>query len=105
MANYFEDNKSLEFQLHHPLMRRIVELKERGFTQTDGTAYAPKDYDDAIDSYARVLDIVGEICGDVLAPNAERVDEEGPQVARRRTMRRWPRRGSTGCLCRESTVG
>jgi acyl-coA dehydrogenase len=80
MANYFEDNKSLEFQLHHPLMRRIVELKERGFTQTDGTAYAPKDYDDAIDSYARVLDIVGEICGDVLAPNAERVDEEGPQV-------------------------
>ena len=30
MANFFSDNKDLQFQLQHPLMRKIVELKERG---------------------------------------------------------------------------
>ncbi len=80
MANYFDDNKALEFQLSHPMMARIVELKEQNFADKDKSAYAPKDVEDAVDSYTRVLDIVGEICGDILAPNAERVDAEGPQV-------------------------
>ncbi len=38
------------------------------------------DYEDAIDSYQRVLEIVGEVSGDIIAPNAERIDAEGPQV-------------------------
>ena len=80
MANFFEDNKSLSFQLDHPLMQRIVELKEQGFTSDRNSAYAPQDYADALENYKQVLGIVGEICADVLAPNAERVDAEGPTV-------------------------
>jgi len=80
MANFFEDNQSLNFQLDHPLMRRIVELKERGFSDDRTEAYAPQDFEDAVENYRQVLGIVGEICGDVLAVNAERVDAEGPTV-------------------------
>ena len=61
-------------------MRRIVELKERGFAEKDLYDYAPQDFDDAMDSYRRVLEIAGEVCGDVIAPNAEEVDHEGPRV-------------------------
>jgi len=80
MANFFEDNPSLLFQLDHPLMQRIVELKEDHFSGENREAYAPQDYADALENYRQVLGIVGEICGDVLAANAERVDAEGPTV-------------------------
>ena len=55
MANFFEDNKSLSFQLDHPLMQRIVELKEKGFTSDRDSAYAPQDYADALENYRQVL--------------------------------------------------
>lgn len=81
MANFYTDNPSLRHHLHHPLMKRIVELKERGFADKDKYDYAPQDYEDAMDSYEKVLEIVGEICGEIIAPNAEDVDHEGPSVA------------------------
>ena len=80
MANFFSDNKDLQFHLQHPMMRKIVELKERGFAEKDLYDHAPQDFDDAMDSYRRVLEIAGEVCGDVIAPNAEGVDHEGPRV-------------------------
>ncbi len=80
MANFFSDNKDLQFHLEHPLMKRIVELKERGFTEKDNYDYAPADFEDAMDNFRRVLEICGEICGEVIAPNAEDVDTEGPKV-------------------------
>ena len=81
MANFYTDNPSLRHHLHHPLMKRIVELKERGFADKDSYDYAPIDFEDAMDSYEKVLEIVGEICGEIIAPNAEGVDHEGPSVA------------------------
>lgn len=81
MANFYLDNPSLKHHLHHPLMERIVELKERGFADKYKYDYAPQDFEDAMDSYEKVLEIVGEICGDIIAPNAESVDHEGPSVA------------------------
>lgn len=80
MANFYTDNPSLKHHLHHPLMRRIVELKERNYADKDKFDYAPVDFEDAMDSYEKVLDIVGEICGNTIAPNAESVDQEGPSV-------------------------
>ena len=80
MANFFSDNKDLQFHLGHPMMRKIVELKERGFAEKDLYDFAPQDFEDAMDSYRRVLEIAGEICGEVIAPNAEGVDHEGPRV-------------------------
>ncbi len=80
MANFFSDNKDLKFYLSHPLMKRIVELKERNFAEKDAYDYAPQNVEDALDSYRRVLEITGEVCGDVIAENAESVDHEGPRV-------------------------
>ena len=80
MANFFSDNKDLQFHLGHPMMRKIVELKERGFAEKDLYDFAPQDFEDAMDSYRRVLEIAGEVCGEVIAPNAEGVDHEGPRV-------------------------
>ena len=80
MANFFLDNKDIQFQLRHPLMRKIVELKERGFAEKDKYDYAPKNFDDAMDNYLRVMTITGEVAADVVAPNAEGVDLEKPHV-------------------------
>ena len=62
------------------MMKRIIELKERNFADANVYDYAPQDADDALDSYRRVLEIVGDVCGEVIAANAESVDHEGPRV-------------------------
>ena len=80
MANFYLDNKDLQYHLSHPLMKRIIELKERNFADANVYDYAPQDAEDALDSYRRVLEIVGDVCGEVIAPNAEGVDHEGPRV-------------------------
>ena len=80
MANFFLDNKDLKYHLSHPLMRKIVELKERNFAEKDLYDYAPQNFEDAMDSYERVMEIIGGVCADVIAPNAEGVDHEGPHV-------------------------
>ncbi len=78
MANFYTDNKALQYHLRHPLMKEIVALREREYTQSEKFDYAPLDFEDAMDSYERVLDIIGEVCGDIIAPNAKDVDLEGP---------------------------
>jgi alkylation response protein AidB-like acyl-CoA dehydrogenase len=81
MANFYLDTPELKHHLSHPLMKRIVELKERNYVDKDTCDYAPFDFEDAMDSYDKVLEIVGEICGEIVAPHAEDVDHEGPSVA------------------------
>ena len=80
MANFYLDNKDLQYHLSHPLMKRIIELKERNFADAKEYDYAPQNVEDALDSYRRVLEIVGDVCGEVIAANAESVDHEGPRV-------------------------
>ena len=80
MANFYNDNPALKHHLTHPLMRKIVELKERNFTDAEKYDYAPFDFEDAMDSYEKVLEIAGEISGEIVAQNAEDVDHEGPHV-------------------------
>ncbi len=80
MANFFLDNPDLKFHLSHPLMQKIVALRERNFENKDKFDYAPVDFEDAMDNYEKVLEIVGDICGEIIAPNAEEVDAEGPKV-------------------------
>ena len=77
MANFYTDSPELKHYLNHPLMKRIVELREHYFAEKDKYTYAPQDHEDAMDNYDKVLEIVGEICGDIIAPNAEGVDHEG----------------------------
>lgn len=80
MANFYTDNPDLKFHLAHPLMQRIVALKENNFKERNEYEFAPKDFEDAMDSYNQVLEIIGEICGDIVAQNAESVDHEGPTL-------------------------
>ena len=77
MANFYNDNPDLRHHLSHPMMKKIVELKERNFSDAEKFDYAPLNYNDAMDNYERVLQIVGDICGDIIAPNAEAVDHQG----------------------------
>ncbi|MCM1521394.1 MAG: acyl-CoA dehydrogenase family protein [Muribaculaceae bacterium] len=86
MANFYTDNPDLKHHLTHPLMEKIVALKERNYTDAEKFDYAPLDYADAQDSYDKVLQVVGEICGDVIAPNAEDVDHQGPHVENNRVV-------------------
>lgn len=80
MANYYSDHPQLRFYLDNPLMKRIVELKERGYSESKKYEDAPVDYEDAIDSYDRLLKIAGDIAANVIAPNSESVDLEGPHL-------------------------
>jgi alkylation response protein AidB-like acyl-CoA dehydrogenase len=61
-------------------MQKIIRLKEKDFTEKDTYDYAPIDFEDAIDGYEKVLEIVGDISGNIVDPNAEDVDKEGPKI-------------------------
>lgn len=80
MANYYTDHPEIEFHLDHPLMKRIVELKEKGYADKDQFADAPVCYEDAIENYKRVLDITGDVVANIIEPNSESVDLEGPHL-------------------------
>lgn len=80
MANYYTDHPEFDFYLNHPEMKRVVELKERNFEDKDKYEDAPVDFDDAIENYKRVLDITGDIAANILEPNSEEVDLEGPHL-------------------------
>lgn len=86
MANFFLDNKDIQFHLDHPLMKKIVELKEQGFRDKATYDYAPVDFEDAIDSYRKVLEIVGDVAANTIAVNADSVDKEGPRVENDRVI-------------------
>ena len=80
MANFYSDNKALRFHLEHPLMQKIVKLKEDNFAEKNTYDYAPQDFDDALDSYDKIMEIVGDISANLLSPLAESVDHEGPKI-------------------------
>ncbi len=80
MGNFFTDNEALKFHLQHPTMSKCVKLKENNYADKGKYDYAPADFEDALDSYEKVMEIIGEICADVIAPNAESVDHDGPQL-------------------------
>ena len=80
MANYYSDHPEIGFHLNHPLMQRIVELKERNYEDAKTYDDAPVDYEDAIENYKQVLDITGDVAANIIAPNSESVDLEGPHL-------------------------
>ena len=86
MANYYSDHPELEFHLSHPLMKRVVELKEKGYADAKQFDDAPVDYEDAIENYKQILDITGDIAANVIEPNSEDVDLEGPHLENKRMI-------------------
>ncbi|MBR1519436.1 MAG: acyl-CoA dehydrogenase family protein [Prevotella sp.] len=80
MANYFSDHPEIGFHLNHPLMKRIVDLKEKGYEDKDKFEDAPVDYQDAIENYKQILEITGDVAANIIEPNSESVDLEGPHL-------------------------
>ena len=80
MANYYSDHPEIEFHLNHPLLKRVVDLKERNYAEKDQFEDAPVNYEDAIENYKRLLDITGDVAGNIIEPNSESVDQEGPHL-------------------------
>lgn len=80
MANYYTDHPEIEFHLNHPLMKRVVDLKERNYVEKDQFEDAPVNYEDAIENYKRLLNITGDVAANIIEPNSEDVDLEGPHL-------------------------
>lgn len=80
------DAKKLQYYLDSPLMKRIVELKERDFADKDKFDYAPVSYDDAIENYKRIVEITDEVAKNIIEPNSESVDLEGPHLENNRMI-------------------
>lgn len=86
MSNFYTDNPALKHHLTHPMMEKIVALKERNYTDAEKFDYAPFNFADAMDNYDKVLEIVGEVCGEHIAARAEDVDHQGPHVENGRVI-------------------
>ena len=79
MANYFSDNEDLQFLFDHLDLAELARIQEDDFDRTDGNScdYAPSNAEEAVENYRHILDIVGQVAGDRIAPNAEQIDREG----------------------------
>ena len=86
MANYYSDHPEIAFHLNHPLMERIVELKEKNYEDKAKFEDAPVDYNDAIENYKQILDITGDVAANIIEPNSESGDLEGPHRANGRRI-------------------
>jgi len=80
LPNYYRDNADLLFHFNSMDLSRVIELKEDGFSEKDLYPDAPEDPEDALDNYQRVLDIVGDIAGDYIAPRAAAIDHTGAML-------------------------
>ncbi len=105
MANFYTDTPQFRHHLQHPLMKRIVELKERNYADKEKYDYAPMDFEDAMDSYDKVLEVVGEICADIIEPNAEEVDHSGPTVENGRVTYAAPTQQNLDALNKAELMG
>ena len=84
--NYYSDNESLKFYLQHPDIEKIATLRENNFEEAGQYPDAPANVQEAVEGYQHVMDLIGEIAGEVIAPNAAEVDAEGPQVVNGRVV-------------------
>ncbi len=66
--------------MKHLNLDEVVKLYEGDFTEKDKYSYAPENIEDAVDNYDRVLDMLGKLCAEFIAPRAEGVDREGASL-------------------------
>ncbi|MFH1119241.1 MAG: acyl-CoA dehydrogenase family protein [Bacteroidota bacterium] len=105
MENFYNDNPHLKFHLTHPLMEKIVKLKESDYTDKEKYDFAPLDFEDAIDNYEKIMEIIGEISGEIIGPNAESVDKEGPELINNEVVYARGTRQNYDALVKAGLVG
>ncbi len=76
MGNFFLDNQDIQFLFSHLDLQELAHVQER-FAENGDADYVPIDPQDTVDGYHRILEIVGQVAADTIAPNAEQVDREG----------------------------
>ena len=77
MPNFYKENDDIQFHFKNLDLDWIIDLKENNFADKNKFNYAPKSKADAMDSYDRILNIVGDISGNIVEPLAAETDEEG----------------------------
>jgi alkylation response protein AidB-like acyl-CoA dehydrogenase len=77
MANFYKDNNDIQFLFRHIDLGKLAEICEENFKFASEFEYAPGTSEEAILNYDMVLDSMGQLCGDFIAPRAEDVDREG----------------------------
>jgi alkylation response protein AidB-like acyl-CoA dehydrogenase len=79
VANYFLDNEDIQFLFNYLDLAELASIQEDGFVHAGNgeSDYAPQDEADAVDNYRRILTILGQVAGDMIARNAEQIDREG----------------------------
>ena len=77
MPNYFTDNSDLQFHFNNLDLKEVINIAEEGFEQSKKYNYAPIDYEDSIENYRKVLEVLGDITGNYIAERAADVDHEG----------------------------
>ena len=84
--NNYSDNESLKFYLQQPDIEKIATLRENNFEEAGQYPDAPANAQEAVEGYENVMELIGEISGDVIAPNAADVDAQGPTVVNGRVV-------------------
>jgi len=77
MANFFTDNEDIQFLFQHMDLARVAALKEEGFRYAQSFDCAPADAAEAVDNYRRILEVIGAIAGERVAPTAAETDTVG----------------------------
>ena len=80
MPNFFTDNSDIQFHFKNLDLKDIVDITEDNYEQAKEFNYAPVNYEDAIENYRKVLEVVGDMAGNFIAPRAPDVDHEGAQL-------------------------
>lgn len=80
MPNFFTENSDILFQFENLDIEEIVELTENFYEEAKEYNYAPTNYADAIENYRKIMEIVGDIAGNFVAPRAGEVDEQGNTI-------------------------
>jgi len=77
MANFYRDNEDIQFLFSHIDVGKLAEVCEEDFQFASEFDYAPANADEAIQNYSLVLDSLGQLAADFIAPRAEDVDRQG----------------------------
>jgi len=80
MANFYRDNEDIQFLFRHIDPRELAGICEENFKFAKDFDYAPADADEAARNYDMVLDSLGQLSAEFIAPRAEDVDRQGNKL-------------------------
>ena len=88
MANFYRDNDDIQFLFRHTDVGKLAGICEEDFAFSSEFDCAPAGAEEAIENYDMVLESLGQLSGDFIAPRAEDVDREGNTLGEDGSVRR-----------------